>query len=133
MSDALTAFRTNVVRLMKAQDIRQAALAKAAGLHQGNLSAYLSGKKEASVPVIERIAHALGVPAFQLLMSEEQRALLRQSQSPGNAPASVAELAESQKALEERLRVLEEDAVLKRALATARELMASEKAKKDVG
>ena len=57
----------NVERLLQTHNVKAYAVAKATGISQGLLSEYKSGKKEPSIPNLQKLADYFGVTVDDLL------------------------------------------------------------------
>lgn len=60
-------FATNLRRIMRDRGMTQAELGRMVGISQGNVSMYVTGKREPRATYILRIATALGVTTDELL------------------------------------------------------------------
>lgn len=60
-------FADNLRRIMSDRGMTQAELGKAVGISQGNVSMYVTGRREPRATCVMRIATALGVSADDLL------------------------------------------------------------------
>ncbi len=90
-SKYLDQFRKSVAAEMERQGVYQAKLSERLGMPSGNLSRYLGGKKEPTVAVCERIAEALGLPLFVLMMDDKERARW-ESQAPSSIDARLTRI-----------------------------------------
>jgi transcriptional regulator with XRE-family HTH domain len=67
--DAMKEFSANLAEAMQQGGWNQSSLAKASGLKQPDISDILSGKNDnPKVNTMERIAEAVGLPLYQLMM-----------------------------------------------------------------
>lgn len=67
-------FKDNFERLLQTHNVKAYAVAKATGISQGLLSEYKSGKKEPSIPNLQKLADYFGVTVDDLLGEENVKA-----------------------------------------------------------
>ena len=69
--DIVKVFGRNLKKYRKAQNLSQEAFAEKCGLHRTYISSVERFQRNISIENIQRIADALGIEAYQLLMEEE--------------------------------------------------------------
>lgn len=67
-------FKDNFERLLQTHNVKAYAVAKATGISQGLLSEYKSGKKEPSIPNLQKLADYFDVTVDDLLGEENVKA-----------------------------------------------------------
>ena len=73
MANSQEILAKNLAELLESNRLSQKDFAKAADLDQTGIGKYLKGKLAVGTRVLEKMAAALGVPAFYLIMPPEER------------------------------------------------------------
>lgn len=116
-------FRKNVDELAHKNGLSQRQLAIAIGMDPSGFSRLLKGANDPSMETVGKLAEVLGVPAFYLLMSPEDRARWDSLQSA--APVDVVKRLE---AVERDVKRLREDPEVEKYLEMGREIGARDAA-----
>jgi transcriptional regulator with XRE-family HTH domain len=92
MSKSLEILLKNVTELMSLKGFRQTDLAKALGMSKQAVNQFLTGKHAPRLGTLDEIADGLGVPAFYLLMTPEERKTWDSTQKSG--PSNLEQISE---------------------------------------